>query len=252
MLKKITHCVNLLVEKIMQRILSTLRKAVEKYHLIDENDKIAVGLSGGKDSLVLLKALKMYQRFSPVHFDLVAITVDIYSGREDYSHLKNFCDELGVEFVVEKTDIHDVVFEIRKESNPCSLCAKMRRGALNSACNRLGCNKLALGHHLQDVIETFFLSLLYEGRLSTMKPKSFMSKTKVTLIRPLYLTSEKTIKTVSKGFPVKKSICPADKDSKRQDVEKLIEDINKIIPNSKKRIETAILDAENYNLLDKE
>lgn len=236
----------------MQRILSTLRKAVEKYHLIDENDKIAVGLSGGKDSLVLLKALKMYQRFSPVHFDLVAIAVDIYSGREDYSHLKNFCDELGVEFVIEKTDIHDVVFEIRQESNPCSLCAKMRRGALNSACNRLGCNKLALGHHLQDVIETFFLSLLYEGRLSTMKPKSFMSKAKVTLIRPLYLTSEKTIKTVSKDFPVKKSICPADKDSKRQDVEKLIDDINKIIPNSKKRIETAILDAENYNLLDKE
>lgn len=246
------HCANLLLEINMQRILSTLRKAVEKYDLIQQGDKIAVGLSGGKDSLVLLKALKMYQRFSPVQFDLVAITVDIYSGREDYSHLKNFCDELCVEFVVEKTDIHDVVFEIRKESNPCSLCAKMRRGALNSACNRLGCNKLALGHHLQDVIETFFLSLLYEGRLSTMKPKSFMSKAQVTLIRPLYLTSEKTIRTVSKDFPVKKSICPADKDSKRQDVEKLIEDINKIIPNSKKRIETAILDAENYNLLDKE
>lgn len=252
MLKNFVHCANLLLEINMQRILSTLRKAVEKYDLIQQGDKIAVGLSGGKDSLVLLKALKMYQRFSPVQFDLVAITVDIYSGREDYSHLKNFCDELCVEFVVEKTDIHDVVFEIRKESNPCSLCAKMRRGALNSACNRLGCNKLALGHHLQDVIETFFLSLLYEGRLSTMKPKSFMSKAQVTLIRPLYLTSEKTIRTVSKDFPVKKSICPADKDSKRQDVEKLIEDINKIIPNSKKRIETAILDAENYNLLDKE
>lgn len=236
----------------MQKILSTLRKAVEKYRLIDDGDKIAVGLSGGKDSLVLLKALKMYQRFSPVKFDLVAITVDIYSGREDYSHLKKFCDELGVEFFVEKTDIHDVVFEIRKESNPCSLCAKMRRGALNTACNRLGCNKLALGHHLQDVIETFFLSLLYEGRLSTMKPKSFMSKTKITLIRPLYLTSERTIRSVSKDFPVKKSICPADQDSKRQDVEKLIEDINKIIPNSKKRIETAILDIDNYNMLDKE
>lgn len=235
----------------MQRILSTLRKAVEKYNLIEEGDKIAVGLSGGKDSLVLLKALKMYQRFSPVKFDLVAITVDIYSGRESYDHLKLFCKELGVEYCIEKTDIHDVVFEIRQESNPCSLCAKMRRGALNGACNRLGCNKLALGHHLQDVIETFFLSLLYEGRLSTMKPKSYMSKTNVTLIRPLYLTSEKTIKTVSKDFPVKKSICPADKDSKRQDVGKLIEDINKIIPNSKKRIENAVLDIDNYNMLDK-
>lgn len=236
----------------MQRILSTLRKAVEKYKLIEEGDKIAVGLSGGKDSLVLLKALKMYQRFSPVHFDLVAITIDIYSGRENYDHLKKFADEIGVEYYIEKTDIHDVVFDIRKESNPCSLCAKMRRGALNGVCNKLDCNKLALGHHLQDVIETFFLSLLYEGRLSTMKPKSFMSKSNITLIRPLYLTSEKTIKTVSKDFPVKKSICPADKDSKRQDIEKLIEDINKIIPNSKKRIETAVLDIENYNMLDKE
>lgn len=241
-----------LIGVVMQRILSTLRKAVEKYHLIEDGDKIAVGLSGGKDSLVLLKALKMYQRFSPAKFDLVAITVDIYSGRENYDHLKKFCEELGVEYVIEKTDIHDVVFEIRKESNPCSLCAKMRRGALNGVCNRIGCNKLALGHHLQDVIETFFLSLLYEGRLSTMKPKSFMSKTNVTLIRPLYLTSEKTIKTVSKDFPVKKSICPADKDSKRQDVEKLIEDINKLIPNSKKRIENAVLDVDNYNLLDRE
>ena len=236
----------------MQRILSTLRKAVEKYKLIEEGDKIAVGLSGGKDSLVLLKALKMYQRFSPVKFDLVAITIDIYSGRESYDHLKKFCEEVGVEYVIEKTDIHDVVFEIRKESNPCSLCAKMRRGALNGACNRLNCNKLALGHHLQDVIETFFLSLLYEGRLNTMKPKSYMSKTNVTLIRPLYLTSEKTIKTVSKDMPVKKSICPADKNSKRQDVEKLIEDINKLIPNSKKRIENAVLDVDSYNLLNKE
>lgn len=236
----------------MQKILSTLRKAVEKYHLIEEGDKIAVGLSGGKDSLVLLKALKMYQRFSPVKFELVAITIDIYNGREDYSHLERFCKDLDVEYVVETTEIHDVVFEIRKETNPCSLCAKMRRGALNSACNRLGCNKLALGHHLQDVIETFFLSLLYEGRLNTMKPKSYMSKSQITLIRPLFLTHEKTIRSVSKDFPVKKSICPADQDSKRQDVEKLIEEINKIVPDSKKRIETAILDVDNYNLLDKE
>lgn len=235
----------------MQKVLSTLRKAVEKYNLINDGDKIAVGISGGKDSLVLLKALKMYQRFSKVQYSLVGVTIDLYSGREDYSHLKQFCDELGVEFYIEKTDISDVVFVERKEKNPCSLCAKMRRGALNEVAKKLGCNKIALGHHLQDVIETFFLSLLYEGRLSTMKPMSYMSNANITLIRPLFLTHEDVIRSASKTMPVKKSICPADKNSKRQEVEKLINELNKFIPNSKKRIENAILDSEGYNLLDK-
>lgn len=236
----------------MQKILSTLRKAVEKYKLIEDGDRIAVGLSGGKDSLVLLKALKMFQCFNVYKYDIIAVTVDIYSGNEDYSHLQQFCDELGVELVVEKTDIHQVVFEERKEKNPCSLCAKMRRGALNSVAIKYGCNKIALGHHLQDVIETFFLSLLYEGRLSTMKPKSYMSNSQITLIRPLFLTHEKNIRSISKDFPVKKSKCPADKDSKRQDIEKLIDNINELIPESKKRIESAIISTESYNLLDKE
>lgn len=194
----------------------------------------------------------MFQRFNIYNYDIVAVTIDIYSGNENYSHLQKFCDELDVELIVEKTDIHQVVFDERKEKNPCSLCAKMRRGALNSVATKYGCNKLALGHHLQDVIETFFLSLLYEGRLSTMKPKSYMSNSKITLIRPLFLTHEKSIRHVSKDFPVKKSKCPADKDSKRQDVEKLIEQINTIIPDSKKRIESAIISTESYNLLDKE
>lgn len=229
-----------------------MRKAIEKYGLIQNGDKIAVGLSGGKDSLVLLKALKMFQRFGLYEYDIIAVTIDIYSGKQDYSHLQKFCDELGIEFVVEQTDIHDIVFNERKEKNPCSLCAKMRRGALNSVAIKYGCNKIALGHHLQDVIETFFLSLLYEGRLSTMKPKSYMSNSKITLIRPLFLTHEKTIRAVSKDFPVKKSICPADTDSKRQEVEKLIENLNQLFPDSKKRIETAIIDSENYNLLDKD
>ena len=236
----------------MQKILSTMRKAVEKYKLIENGDKIAVGLSGGKDSLVLLKALKMFQRFGIYDYQIVAVTIDIYSGNEDYSHLQQFCDDLDVELIIEQTDIHQVVFEERKEKNPCSLCAKMRRGALNSVATKYGCNKLALGHHLQDVIETFFLSLLYEGRLSTMKPKSYMSNSNITLIRPLFLTHEKSIRSVSKDFPVKKSKCPADKDSKRQDVEKLIEQINTLIPDSKKRIESAIISTESYNLLDKE
>ena len=236
----------------VQKILSTMRKAVERYQLIESGDKIAVGLSGGKDSLVLLKALKMFQRFGVYDYDIVAVTIDIYSGKEDYSHLQKFCDELGVELVVEKTDINQIVFEERKEKNPCSLCAKMRRGALNSVAIRLGCNKIALGHHLQDVIETFFLSLFYEGRLSTMKPKSYMSNSQITLIRPLFLTHEKSIRAISKDFPVKKSKCPADKNSKRQEVEKMIEYINELIPDSKKRIESAIISTDSYNMLDKD
>ena len=236
----------------MQKILSTMRKAIEKYNLINDGDKIAVGLSGGKDSLVLLKALQMFKRFGLYNFEIIGVTIDIYSGQEDYSHLQKFCDELGVQFVVEKTDIHKVVFEERKEKNPCSLCAKMRRGALNSVAKKYNCNKIALGHHLQDVIETFFLSLLYEGRLSTMKPKSYMSNSQITLIRPLFLTHEKNIISISKDFPVKKSKCPADKDSRRQDIEKLINKINELIPDSKKRIETAILNTESYNMIDKE
>ncbi|MBQ8430969.1 MAG: tRNA 2-thiocytidine biosynthesis protein TtcA [Clostridia bacterium] len=236
----------------MQKVLSGLRKAVEKYRLIENGDKIAVGVSGGKDSLVLLKALKMFQKFNLYKYELVAVVVDLYSGKGDYTNIKSFCEELEVPLVIEQTDINEIVFNLRKEPNPCSLCAKMRRGVLNTVAIQNGCNKIALGHHLQDVIETFFLSLLYEGKMSTMKPKSYMSKSNITLIRPLFLTHESTIASASKNLPVQKSICPADKNSKRQEVEKLIKDIDKLIPDAKKRIESAILSTELYNLLDKE
>lgn len=235
----------------MQRVLSGLRKTVQKYHLIENGDKIAVGVSGGKDSLVLLKALSDFKKFGIYNFDLVAVIIDIYSGEEDYSRLQHFCDDIGVELYIERTDIKHIVFDLRKEKNPCSLCAKMRRGALNSVCNKLGCNKLALGHHLQDVITTFFMSLFYEGRLSTMQPLSYMSNTKITLIRPLYLVEESKIINASKDFPILKSKCPADKDSKRQEIKALVKQLEQTIPNSKKRIEHAILDPDSYNLLDK-
>lgn len=233
----------------MQKILSVLRKTVQKYNLIEDGDKIAVGLSGGKDSMLLLKALKLYQKFSPQNFDLIAVNVDIYSGEEDLSQMAQFCKDLNVEFIIEKTDIKKIVFDIRKEKNPCSLCAKMRRGALNSVCNKTGCNKLALGHHLDDVINTFFMSLLYEGRLSTMHPKSYMSNSKITLIRPLYLCEEKLIKEYSKDMPIFKSKCPADYNSKRSEINKFVSDLYKTIPESKKRITHAILSPESYNLL---
>ena len=150
---------------------------------------------------------------------------------------------------IEQTDIYDIVFNLRKEKNPCSLCAKMRRGALNSACKKLGCNKLALAHHKQDVITTFFMSLLYEGRLSTMLPYSYMSNSQITLIRPLYLTEESKIINASKNMPILKSKCPADKDSKRKEVKDFIAQIEKDFIGSKKRIDNAILSPESYNLL---
>ena len=235
----------------MQKVLSTMRKAIEKYKLIQDGDKIAVGVSGGKDSLVLLKALNDFKKFGLYKFDIVAVTIDIYSGEVDYSNLKKFCDEIGVELYVEKTDIKHIVFDIRKESNPCSLCAKMRRGALNSVCNKLGCNKLALAHHLQDIVTTFFMSLFYEGRLSTMLPISYMSKTNITLIRPLYLTDESKIIHASRNMPILKSKCPANDNSKRKETKELVARLEKEIPLSKKRIEHAILCSESYNLLDK-
>ena len=233
----------------MQKVLSTMRKAIEKYKLIENGDKIAVGVSGGKDSLVLLKALKDFQKFGLFDFEIVAVNIDIYSGNADYSGIKKFCDDLDVELYIEKTDIQDIVFNVRKEKNPCSLCAKMRRGALNSVCNKLGCNKLALAHHMQDVVTTFFMSLFYEGRLSTMLPKSYMSNTKITLIRPLYLTHEHKIINASKNMPILKSKCPADQDSKRKDIKELVARLENEIPDSKKRIEHAILSPESYNLL---
>lgn len=233
----------------MQKVLSTLRKAVQQFNLIEDGDRIAVGVSGGKDSLVLLKALCDFKKFKLFDYDIVAVLVDIYSGKVDYSQIENFCKENNVELVIEKTDINDIIFNVRKEKNPCSLCAKMRRGVLNSLCIKLGCNKLALGHHMQDVITTFFMSLFYEGRIFTMMPISYMSKTGITLIRPLYLTEEFKIVNASLNFPILKSQCPANYDSKRKEIKELVEKLKKEIPDSKKRIENAILNPESNLLL---
>ena len=235
----------------MQKVLSSMRKAIQKYDLIQDGDRIAVGVSGGKDSLVLLKALSDFKKFKLYDFEIFAVTIDIYSGEIIYDKLEKFCNEINVPLIIEKTDIKHIVFDIRKEKNPCSLCAKMRRGALNSVCKKLNCNKLALAHHLQDVVTTFFISLLYEGRLSTMLPKSYMSRTGITLIRPLYLTHEKKIINCSKNYPILKSQCPANDNSKRKEITDFIKQLDKQFPLSKKRIETAILSDESYNLLDK-
>lgn len=235
----------------MQHILSKMRKAIETYNLIEENDKIAVGLSGGKDSLVLLEALSRFQKFSPKKFQLVAITIDQTNGETNFDPLAEFCLKLGVEFHVVKTEIFNIVFDIRKEKNPCSLCAKLRRGNLNSEAKKLGCNKVALAHHSDDLIETFFLSLFYEGRLNTFAPKTYLSNTDLTSIRPLIFIDEKTIVEASKNLPIVKNICPANHRTKREEIKHFLSDLERKIPGSKKQILNAIINPERYNLFDK-
>ena len=198
----------------MKKIIGEISRACKKYSLIEDGDKIAVGLSGGKDSLVLLYALSEYQKHSKEKFQLIAITIDQTNGQTNLQPLLDFCKKIGVELTIVPSQIFDVVFNIRKEKNPCSLCAKMRRGALNGEAKKLGCNKVALAHHCDDLIETFFLSLIYEGRLSTFKPKTYLSNVDITAIRPLIFTSEKSIINSSKNLPIIKNICPANHKTK--------------------------------------
>ena len=236
-----------------QQMLSYLRKGITKYQLIRDGDKIAVGVSGGKDSVTLLKLLAEYTRFSPERFELVAITVDLNfkDSNADFTPIKQLCDELGVEYYIEKTDIAEIVFEVRKETNPCALCSKMRKGALNNLAKNLGCNKVAIGHHADDLIDTLMLSLLYEGRLSTFAPKSYLDKMDLTLIRPMIMIKEMDIISFSKTLPVVKSCCPANKMTKREYVKDLIRDISKDIPNVRDMVFTALIHPERYNLFDK-
>ena len=178
----------------MKKILSRTRRAVDDYHMIAEGDKIAVGVSGGKDSLTLLCALAELRRFYPNKFDILALSIDMGFDGTDFSKVQELCEKIGVEYIIEKTDIAEVVFDIRKESNPCSLCAKMRRGGVNDLAVKNGCNKVALGHHNEDVLETFFLSLFYEGRLGCFSPVTYLSRKDIHVIRPLIYVAEGDIK----------------------------------------------------------
>ena len=236
-----------------QQMLSLMRKGITKYQLIRDGDKIAVGVSGGKDSVTLLKLLAEYRRFSPERFSLVAITIDLNfkNNPTDFSPIKSLCDELGVEYHVEKTDIGEIVFDVRKEKNPCALCSKMRKGALNTIAKNLGCNKIALGHHADDLIDTLLLSLFYEGRLSTFAPKSYLDKMDLTLIRPLIMVKEIDVTSYAKTLPVVKSCCPANKFTKREYVKDTVKEIAKEIPNVRDMMFTALIHPERYNLFDR-
>ncbi len=208
----------------LNQLLSLVRRACEDYNMIQEGDKIAVGVSGGKDSLALLMALKEMQRFYPVKYEVVGITVSLGLPGFDLSNVKELCERIGVEYYVLETDIGEIIFDIRKEKNPCSLCAKMRKGALNAEAERLGINKIALGHNKDDIIETFFMSLFYEGRISTFAPVTFLDRKKLHSIRPLMYVPEADIVSFAKrsNLPVVKSPCPVDGKTKRQETKEFI------------------------------
>lgn len=226
----------------LQRLLSLTRQALDTYDMIDSGDKIAVGLSGGKDSLALLYAMKHLQKFYPKSFDLCAVTVDLGFGNFDLQAAKLFCQELSVPYTVVSTEISQIVFESRQESNPCALCAKMRKGALNQAAKDLGCNKIAYAHHRDDVIDTMMLSLIYEGRFHTFSPKTYLDRMDLFVIRPFLYVSEADIIGFKNRYqlPVCKNPCPVDGKTKREFVKNLIKSINTEAPGVKDRFFHAV------------
>lgn len=233
----------------INKLCSQARQAIEDYRMICDGDKIAVGLSGGKDSLTLATILKHYQRFSPQRFEVIAIIIDLYNGKTDYTPLLEYCKSIGLEVQIINSKIYDIVFNQKKEGNPCSLCAKLRRGILNTKAKEFGCNKIALGHHSDDVIETFFLSLFYEGRLSTFQPVTYLSDADVTIIRPFFYIRESSIIKFTEDLPVIHNCCPADKKTKREDMKTLLRDISEDIPFVKDRILKALVHTERNNLI---
>ena len=226
----------------LQQLFSYTRRAVDDFHMIEAGDKIAVGISGGKDSLTMLYALHGLKRFYPAPFEIEAITVDLGFPGFDLSPIQALCQEMGVHYTIVKTDIYEVVFEVRKESNPCSLCAKMRKGALNTKAKEIGCNKVAYAHHKDDVVETMLLSLIYEGRFHTFSPKTYLDRMDLTVIRPLLFVDEADVIGFKNkyGIEIEKSPCPVDGYTKRQYAKELLHDISKENPGTKERMFTAI------------
>ena len=226
----------------MQRILSFMRKAIEDYNMIEEGDKIGVALSGGKDSISMLMGLKALQRFYPKKFEIIAISINPGFDFFNKDFLEKTCKEIGVPLFIEDTNIKEIVFDVRQEKNPCSLCANFRRGALNSVAIRKGCNKIALGHNEDDVLETFLLNLLYTGSINTFSPVSYMDRSKVTLIRPLIYAPEKSIKAFVKrnNIDIMDKVCPMDGVSKREDMKKMIKDLRVDIPHIRANLYGAI------------
>ncbi len=213
--------------KELQRILSFTRRAVDDYNMINEGDKIAVGVSSGKDSLTLLTALAEMRRFYPKKYDICAITVDMGFEGADFSSIARYCERLNVEYKVVKTEIAKIIFDVRKESNPCSLCSKMRRGVLNSEAKAMGCNSVALGHHFDDAVETFMMNIFFEGRLGCFSPVTYLSQSDINVIRPLIYAKESDVLYFSRHteLPIIESSCPENHATEREKMKELLRKI---------------------------
>ena len=230
----------------IKRILSFVRRAVDDYDMISEGDKIGVGVSAGKDSLTLLCAMAQLRRFYPKHFEICAITVDMGFDGVDFEPIKKMCDQLDIEYHVVPTQISKVIFDVRKEKNPCSLCAKMRRGALYNYAKEIGCDSVALGHHFDDVVETFMLNLFFEGRIGCFQPVTYLSNTDINLIRPMIYMPEKDVKYFAgkNDLPIVKSPCPADGNTQREEMKNLLRSLERENKGLRYRIFGAILRGE--------
>ena len=226
----------------MQHILGLTRRCVEDYHMIEAGETIAVGVSGGKDSLMCLAALAQLRRFYPVPFQLEAITLEMGMPGMEYSAVADYCASLEVPYTRIQVPVYQIVFEERKEKNPCALCAKMRRGSLNTALVERGIHKIALGHHYDDAVETMLMNLLFEGRIGCFQPVTYLDRTQVTQIRPLLYCQEEELRRVAKRLqlPVTSNTCPADGASRRQEIKELLVELEERYPNLKKKIFGAI------------
>lgn len=233
----------------IQKLYSLVRQAIDKYSMIEKNDRIAIGVSGGKDSLALLYALAGLRQFYPIKFDIIAVTVDLGYGNFELNTIEHLCNTLNVELHVIKTQIKDILSEHNKNKSYCSLCSKLRKGALNHYITPLGCNKVAYAHNMDDVIETMFMSLIYEGRFYSFPPVTFMEDINISVIRPLIYVSESEIIGFKNKYSIEvaKNPCPFDGHTKRQYIKNLINNINKENPNVKKKLFHAI---ENGNIDD--
>ncbi len=238
----------------MRKILGALRRADEQFSMISPGDKIAVGLSGGKDSMLLLYALSLYQKYAKTQYELTAITVDLGFGNYATDVMQTYADQLNIPLTVIKTQISEVVFQIRKEKNPCALCAKMRKGALYEKAKALDCNKAAFAHHGDDVIQTLIMSLMYEGRVNTFSPKSYLSRRDITLIRPfVFLREHDIISAVKKlEIPIAKNPCPIDFSTKREQAKEIVNYLNTLNPQTADNFLGAVKNTNTYNLWDKD
>ncbi len=234
----------------MKRILSCMRKAMQEYDMVKKDELLAVGISGGKDSVLMLYALHLLRRFYPIPYRLHAICLNMGFAGSDYAPLHTFCNTLNIPLTVVDTDIAQIVFDIRKEKNPCSLCSNLKRGALHNAALKLGCKTIAFGHHANDAIETLLLSMLYEAKISTFKPVTFLDRKNITLVRPMIYVWEKEIiyQANKLSLPVMPKLCPADGHTKREEVKQLVRSMRKTFPGCDERMLKAIQNPKHFQL----